>query len=242
MTVPGIGGYDDRALREEKRRRQAAMDRRLGTSRDVVVPAKDFTPDKVDELRMLVEYQAEKHQFKSMPFSNSPSTFAGMDRDRTIDMLREGADSVLLAPQEEKKDAKNWFVKALTSAGRSLAGLPGIEQTLGWMGSETGQKWLDPIQAGAEVSASLVYLQFQKLMPGEQELERLYNDQREALGMSNALPGWLNALPLASAIQFNIDLIGDFPDLISSPTAYRDAPSIESLRGAWQEWDAPWGV
>ena len=39
MTVPGIGGYDDRALREERRRRQAAMDRRLGISRGVAVPA-----------------------------------------------------------------------------------------------------------------------------------------------------------------------------------------------------------
>ena len=146
---PGPSQFPTVESRLEKKLRQKATIERFRRSRDVPVPVKDILDYSKEDLQFMVEEDAESNLFKSPPFTGTQADFAGKSIEQSTDMLREGADAVTLAPDKEKEDAKNWFMKAVYASGRALARTPGISQGL------QGVTWAAGTRAGQSTLAAL---------------------------------------------------------------------------------------
>ena len=158
-------------------------------------------------------------------------------------MLREGADAVALAPDKEKEDAKNWFMKAVYASGRALARTPGISQGLqgvAWAaGTKAGQSTLAALDTLGTIVPSTALGIVQGFIPGEQQYERLLKEKREEYGLAAPTNSKIALLPFASSMQFAIDAIKDPSSL---KLDFWNMENLKAQRDAWHETDAPWGV
>ena len=144
---------------------------------NVKATALDLT--NVEQLEELSTYLAEKNQFVK-PFTHDD--LVNLSQDEARQKFEQASQSVIVAPDEQKEEGRNWLLGMMGSLFKSVVDtgrkVPGLEWTV-----ETGGKVLETT---SKFGAATVLGTVQSFIPGEQEYERHLRETKEARGISTA--------------------------------------------------------
>ena len=96
----------------------------------LMVPATALDLTKVEELEELSTYLAEKNQFVK-PFSHED--LVNLSQDEARQKFEQASQSVIVAPDEQKEEGRNWLLGMMGSLFKSVVDtgrkVPGLEWT-----------------------------------------------------------------------------------------------------------------